>query len=606
MRAFAITVAVMLFAATAALAQTAPVNVGASQQSNTQSTAPAPTAAAGTAASPYGTTQAPGGYTTGVQVTTPMLGSSATPPAALNIQFPPAVITANDGVTAPIFGADLFTGAFAGSTTTGQADYTIQPGDIIELKTYGALSLDLVGRVNADGTLFIPVVGPVKLAGVSRGSLNSQLQAQLSSIYTNIRVYADIVQPGAIGVYVTGNVSRPGRYLGLTDDTVLYFLDKAGGIDGQRGSFREIYVRHRNGTQDTVDLYKFRIAGEMKPMRFADGDSIVVPSRGPTVVVTGLVKNPFAFELSTPATRAGQPPDQSRDGVADAGSQIMAFAIPDRTVTSVSIHSFKGREPIAAYRDIATFGTAWLGDGDHVEFRSDTMASMISVTIQADLASPSVYVVPKDAKLSEVLAGISIDNSLADPLAVHVLRKSVAVRQKQALNDSLLQLQKQAYTSQAVTPEQATAQVAAAPLIDKFVQIASQAQPTGLVAVYRNGVFQDIHLEEGDQIVIPNKTDVVIVSGEVLVPGALAHRKGATIGDYVKDTGGYTTAANTDDFVIRSLDGSARMASESTVPKPGDVIMVVPEVSGYTFQLVKDISTLIFQLALSTATVMKL
>ena len=60
------------------------------------------------------------------------------------MQFPPAIVTANDGATAPIFGADLFTGAFAGSTLSSQPDYAIHPGDVIELKTYGSLSLDLV------------------------------------------------------------------------------------------------------------------------------------------------------------------------------------------------------------------------------------------------------------------------------------------------------------------------------------------------------------------------------------------------------------------------------------------------------------------------------
>jgi protein involved in polysaccharide export with SLBB domain len=126
------------------------------------------------------------------------------------------------------------------------------------------------------------------------------------------------------------------------------------------------------------------------------------------------------------------------------------------------------------------------------------------------------------------------------------------------------------------------------------------------VAVYRDGVFQDLRLEEGDEIVMPNKTDVVIVAGEVLAPSAIAHRRGATIRDYVSDAGGYTDGANTDHFVLRGLNGSSRVARESTVPQPGDEIMVVPEISGQTFQLVKDIATLVFQIALSTATVLSI
>jgi protein involved in polysaccharide export with SLBB domain len=186
------------------------------------------------------------------------------------------------------------------------------------------------------------------------------------------------------------------------------------------------------------------------------------------------------------------------------------------------------------------------------------------------------------------------------------MRKSVAAQQKQALNFALLQLQKQAYMPQAITPEQASIQASQATFVDKFVQAASAVTPTGIVAVYRDGNFQDLHLQEGDQIIMPNKTDVVIVAGEVLAPGALAHRDRATIRDYVRDSGGYTEQADTSDFVLQGLDGSSRVARESDVPRNGDVIMVVPEPPDTTFELVRSISTVIFQTALSAATVLSI
>jgi protein involved in polysaccharide export with SLBB domain len=567
--------------------------------------------------SPYSSVQAPQGYSAlpdnsqlTVQPATSMSGSQllgapsiATPPPPVSIQFPPAIVQANDGATAPIFGGDMFTGAFAGSTVGTRADYLVQPGDIIELKTYGSLSLDIPARVNADGNIFVPILGPVRVGGVQQSNLNRTLQAQLSKIYTNIQVATDIVQPGAIGVYVTGNVSRPGRYLGLPNDSVLYYLDKAGGIDGRRGSFRNVIIRHRNGTVESVDLYRFRIAGELRQTKFADGDSIVVAPRGPLVVVSGLVRNPFAFELPS-AVAPNQPP--ANEMRSNGGADIVEYAIPDRTATSVSIHSFRDGNPVAAYTDIASFRNSVLGDGDHVEFRSDTVANSVTVAIQAQLGGPSVYVVRKGTTLREVLALVQIDGSNVDPFSVHILRKSVAEQQKKALDESLLELQKHAYSATSMTQEGATIQASQGALIDKFVQAARQVQPEGQVAIYRDGVFQNVRLEEGDQIVIPEKSDVVLVTGEVLAPGAAAARSNATVRDYIDDAGGFTTEADTDHFVLRSRNGASRVVRGSDAPKPGDEILVVPEVNDQDFQLAKDISSLIFQTALTAATVLRL
>lgn len=485
----------------------------------------------------------------------------------------------------------------------------MQAGDIIDVKSFGNMSLDVVARVGADGKLFLPVIGPVSVAGVSRASLNGTLQSALGAIYTNTTVYADIVQPGAIGVYVTGQVPRPGRYLGAPTDTILYYLDKAGGIDGLRGSFRDVLVRHTDGRQEDFDLYDFLIQGNVAKTKFGDGDVIVIRPRGPQVVVTGLAANSYAFELAPPPGTPLNTDIQAglAGSIANGGQQIVTLARPnERLVTGAYVASVRDKKTVTSYRPYADFAKMPLGDGDHVEFRADTLSPTITVTLSAKLGVPSIYVTPRDATLKEVLAGIAVDGTDADIQSVYVVRKSVAAQQKQLLNVALLQLQEDASTPSGIDAQQAQAQASAIPMVQQFVAAASQIQPNGQIAIYRNGKFQDIHLQDGDQIVIPEKTDVVLVAGEVLAPGGFAHRDGATIKDYIDDAGGYTEAANTGKFVLRKPNGSAQLVDDDAVPQPGDSVMVVPEVSGMTFQLIKDISTLIYQVAISAATVIAL
>jgi len=543
--------------------------------------------------------------TVGLPATSPMPNAGGPPP--VTVQFPPAMVTAFDGTVGPLFGTSLFTGAFAGSTITTRGDYQVQIGDTIEVKTFGNMSLDVTARVDSSGRLFLPIIGPVTLRGVSRARLNETLQTAVSSVYSNTRVYADIVQPGSVGVFVTGLIQRPGRYLGATTDDILYFLDKAGGIDGLRGSFRDVGVRHRDGTEEHYDLYDFLTEGRTGPARFADGDVIVVRPRGPQVVVTGMALRTYAFELK-------MPPGTSQDGtaqagysgsVADAGRQILILAKPNaRLATGAYVRSVRDREPVSTYLPFAEFGPVGLGDGDHVEFRSDSVASTIAVSLTVTEPIPSVYVVPRTATLQDVLAKVPQTSPTADYRSVYILRRSVAVQQRAMLQDALYRLHKDALAATALNVSgQSGAASAAANLLPQFIAASRELQPTGQIAIWRNGRFENLRLEDGDQIVIPEKSDVVQVGGEALNPGGFAFRPGVRVRDYIRDAGGFSSAANKGHFVLRKPNGVAAVIRGNAVPEPGDQILVVPQVRGRTLQTIQAITSLLTPTAIAAAAI---
>jgi protein involved in polysaccharide export with SLBB domain len=189
---------------------------------------------------------------------------------------------------------------------------------------------------------------------------------------------------------------------------------------------------------------------------------------------------------------------------------------------------------------------------------------------------------------------------------VHVQRQEVATEQKRALQESLFNLQKQVLTSAPATNTAAQLATAQATLISQFVAQAQSVQPDGNIAVYSNGQFQDLRLEEGDVVVLPNRTDVVIVAGEVLNPGGLTHAENLTIEDYINLAGGYAAHANRKRFVLRHRDGSALVARPGDRPLPGDELIVLPKIGDERLQLFIDLSQLMFQLALTSATVAKL
>ena len=193
------------------------------------------------------------------------------------------------------YGANLFQGNFG----QGGAAGTIAPGDRVVLRLWGgSLNVDTILEVSPAGQLDIPEVGQLNVTGLAQDKLQDALRSKLAaSGHADSQIYLAPMDAQPITLFVTGNVPKPGRYSGSAADPLLSYLDKAGGIDAGRGSYRNIQVRRNNQVVTTVDLYPFIREGSMPPIRFQNGDIIVVPDKGPTVTVTGKVRTSARFEL---------------------------------------------------------------------------------------------------------------------------------------------------------------------------------------------------------------------------------------------------------------------------------------------------------------------
>ena len=496
-----------------------------------------------------------------------------------------------DGLSIPVFGTNLFTGSFAGARPGDRPDYAIQPGDSVIVNLYGAVNNGASATVDAGGNIFVTGVGPIHLGGVNTAALQSTVAAAVGRVFTGaVGVYATLNQAGSIGVFVSGNVPRPGRYIGGARDSVLFFISQAGGVDAWRGSMRNITV-HRNGqTIATYDLYDFLLNGRLADLRFQEGDTIFVAPRGTMVGVTGAVRNPYAFEA----------PSASRTMT---GGDLIPMARLEPTVTGAALHGYRDNEPRSAFFPLTDFSRVLLSDGDHVEFRSDAFNGTVTVTIKGEVKGASVYVLPRGSTLGQLLAQIPLDGTDIEPHWVHVQRLDVALEQKKAIQDELFNLQKQVLTSAPSTNTAAQLATAQATLITQFVAQAQTVQPDGNIAVYQNGVFHDLRLQDGDVVILPNRTDVVIVAGEVLNPGALAHAENLSVQGYIDLAGGYAAHANRKRFVLQHRDGSAVAAKAGDRPLAGDEVIVLPTVGDERLQVFMDMSQLFFQLALSAATV---
>ncbi|EAJ3620149.1 polysaccharide export protein [Campylobacter coli] len=493
----------------------------------------------------------------------------------------------------PVFGAELFNGNFKNYTQrVYNPDYKIAVGDQISLKIWGAVEFEQILVVDSQGNIFIPKVGAVNLLGVKNSALVSVIKAQVNKIYkNNVFVYADMNAYQNVSVFVTGSVNAPGLYQGLSSDSVIQYLDKAGGINLEYGSFRDIQILRNNAVIKKIDLYDFLLKGQMDLFPFRSGDVVLVGNVQSYVFVNGDVQRPFRFELANDIKTLF---DLAR----------VAGAKP--IVTNAILRSYGNdhKLEVSAYNKMQ-FSKVLLKTGDEVQFNPEYISQNISITVNGEHSGLKTLVVRKGTTLKDV-SRLIVANGQSDMNALQVFRKSVAKTQKDLIKAQLKELETLALTSSSVTSQGAAIKAEQAKLILEFIQRAKELEPKGQIVIDKPKSYGEVILEEGDTINVPSKNNLIIVQGEVTLPGAFVYNKGEDLKYYINLAGGYGERADTSKVLVIRNNGKAQRYSGSVDMMPGDSVLVLPKVESENLQIFSMLTQILYQIAVATNVVLNL
>lgn len=490
-----------------------------------------------------------------------------------------------------IFGSQMFSGRFGSEAFSGfNPDYQIAVGDRISLRMWGAFTLDAAQVVDPQGNLFVPNVGPIRVQGVRNADLTQQVEAQIKRVFrANVGVYASLEAAQPVKIYVTGFVRAPGLYGGLSSDSVLYYLDRAGGIDPDRGSYLEVDVLRGGKSRAKINLYRFLLEGQIAPLQLQDGDTIVAAPRKHIVQVGGEVLNPFIFEFDRPAI---------------SGTELLAVARPRPGATHLSVVRKIGAERRSEYHPVAAAGSVVIRDGDEVTLTSDKYPGTILVRIEGAHLGERTLVMPYGARLQDAMARLK-PAPQAEIAGVQLFRRSVAERQKLMMEATLRSLETYALTSRSSISEEAALRQREGEQILKFIERARQVQPRGQVVLAQSPNAGETLLEDGDVITVPVTSNLILVSGEVLFPNTVIYDPRANLASYIERAGGYTQGADEARVVVMRQDGS--VADAGSVPlQPGDEIMVLPKVTNKNLEVARGLTQILFQIAVIAKTALGL
>jgi protein involved in polysaccharide export with SLBB domain len=489
------------------------------------------------------------------------------------------------GVTA-VFGASLFTREATAVSDAPNPNYVIVPGDRVSLRVWGAVEAEAMGVVDPSGNLFLPNIGPIRVAGTRAGDLQRVVEGEVQKVYTSqVQVYAVLLSTQRIGVFVTGFVRTPGRFGGSAADSVIDFLVRAGGVDPGRGSYREIAIQRGGRNVANVDLYRFLTEGTLPQLRLQEGDTIVVARQRAVVGADGAVRNNYLFEVP---------------GRAMTGRELIDYARPLPSATNAVVRGTRSGQPFSRYATLTELAGQTLADQDTVTFITDSPARTVRVTVEGSRIGPSVLVAERDTQLCQLLDHIAVDPVLADTRSVFLLRPSIAQQQRRAIDEALDRLERQLFLAVSPTTGVAAIRASEANLVSSYIQRARRTQPEGRVVVSDgDGRCAPIRLEDGDVIVIPERSQTVLVAGEVTAPHAVIWRQDMRLADYVRAAGGFTPRGSEGSIMIRRASGELVLEPRENL-RPGDELIVLPRLDPKAFQIGSDLLGLLYQIAVST------
>ena len=493
------------------------------------------------------------------------------------------------GVATAVFGASLFTRDAAAVSDAPNPNYIINPGDRVSVRVWGAVEAETLGQVDGAGMLFLPQIGPVRLAGTRAGDLQRVVEAEVRRIYTQqVQVYAVLLSTQRIGVFVTGFVRMPGRFGGSAADSVIDFLVRAGGVDAARGSYRDIQVRRGGGVVASLDLYRFLIDGQLPALRLQEGDTLVVGRQHAVVGADGAVRNNFLFEVP---------------GRAMSGRELIELARPLPSATNAIIQGSRDGRPFSRYVTLSELQGASMTDQDTVSFITDSPSRTIRVNVEGSRIGPSVLVADRDTQLCNLLNYIAVDPLLANTQGVFLLRPRVAAQQSRTMEEALDRLERQLFLATSQTTGVSLIRTNEAQLVSQFISRGRRTRPDGLVVVMdQNGQCAPVRLEDGDVIVIPERSQTVLVSGEVNAPRAILWQANLTVADYVRQAGGYGPRGAASTMMIRRASGELVLDLNQT-PRPGDELIALPRLDPRYLQLLTDFTQVAFQIAFAARAV---
>jgi protein involved in polysaccharide export with SLBB domain len=417
------------------------------------------------------------------------------------------------------FGYDLFKGSpttFAPvSDIQVPSDYSIGPGDTLNIQLYGNEPASYTLTVGRDGRINFPKLGPIVVNGMSFDDARAQIEQRVSQQLIGSRASVTMGELRSIRVFVLGEAEKPGSYTVSGLSTMTNALFVSGGVK-KIGSLRNIELKRSGKLVGVLDLYSLLLHGDTSAdQRLMPGDVIFIPPIGNTVSVYGAVRRPAIYELKNEKTveqiidvAGGLLPDA--DGKSAQLERIQPFQL--RQMINIDLATNVGR-------------SANIADGDKLRVPAIRPTLENSVELKGYVFRPGKFQFRAGLRLSDILPSFDELRPNADRHYI-MIRREVPPEEKVEVISADLERALHDRGSKADPPLQARDQI--------FVFNLSASRERVVEPVIR-----DLDLQAS-----PDKpAQVVTIDGQVKAPGKYPLEPSMHVSDLIRAGGSLDDSA---------------------------------------------------------------
>lgn len=195
---------------------------------------------------------------------TPVPVAPAAPAAPVSAPVPLATVVRDSG----------------GALSSGESDYVLVVGDVVQLNVFREPDLTTQATIARDGTVQLPLIREVRLAGLSIREAREMLRQLYDKRFlVDPQVFLNVVKYAQRKFTIMGQVARPGSYelQGGERMDLLEAIGLAGGFTRIANRGRVIIQRREGGGVTAIRANAKRMAdGKEEPIEVQPGDVITV------------------------------------------------------------------------------------------------------------------------------------------------------------------------------------------------------------------------------------------------------------------------------------------------------------------------------------------
>ncbi len=470
-----------------------------------------------------------------------------------------------------IFGSDFFqtfqTSFMPINEPNPDSSYTLDGGDILSIQLIGQEDFIDFFPVNRDGTINIPDIGKINIAGLTLGEASALVKSRVDNVFIGTDAYITLDQIRDVNILVSGNAKNPGVYTLTGNSNILHALTMAGGIN-EYGSLRVINLVRNGNIIETLDIYDILIDGNYSlKKRLRSGDVIFVEAKKQIVTIDGAVKRPAKYEVKDNEFLGSV--IRYSNGIKNTADleNISLERMLDGSLKSIPI------------QNVSQFNSIEAIEGDLIYVREYAYRT---ATISGAVYKPGKYTMAAGETIEDLIdkAGGFTDN--AYPFGAVYENEDARF-----INKSAQELLYQEFLDNIIAISQLNIgqNFDLTPII-RLTEDIKNSKPSGRIVV--DLLSEDsqsfLNIRAGDSLIIPEKNNSVFVYGEVSSEGAIRYVPNEGVEYFVDKSGGFKRFADNESIYILHPNGETQRYSKkrnlfANQPRdlkmyPGSVIFV--------------------------------